>query len=259
MDENLPGKDKIFAAVFPHSDDFSISVGGLIIKLLSEGMTGYFIRTSNDEMDSYDLTAGETMFRIEQETRAVAEFFGIRHVYDFNYKNHYLDHALVTEMRHRLITLFRFLKVDTVISFDPWGHYEENPDHYITAMAVEQACWMSGRQLDLPELKDMGILPHFVTEKYYFARGAQESNLVLDISDVVDKKAAAIEMHQTPIDNMWKERIAANKYPRFEDKKEFIRKTMLESQPAMEGLRYYEKYRHIAEYAGSLCAQNGQE
>ncbi|MDR1978174.1 MAG: PIG-L family deacetylase [Synergistaceae bacterium] len=240
-----PHKGKVCAAVFPHSDDFSLSAGGLIIKLIGEGYAGYFIRTSNDEMDSYDLTAGETIFRIEQETRAVANFFGIQKVYDLNYKNHYLDHALLTEMRHRLIALFRFLKVDTVISFDPWGHYEENPDHYITAMAVEQACWMSGRQLDLPELKDMGIVPHFVTEKYYCARGPQESNLIVDISDVLEKKIDAIEMHQTPIDNMWKEHLAVNGYPLYKDKRDFIKKALIESKPIREDLRYYEKYRHI--------------
>ena len=61
----------------------------------------------------------------------------------------------LTEIRHRLITLFRFLKVDTVITFDPWVHYEENSDHYITAQAVETASWTAERQLDLPELKDI--------------------------------------------------------------------------------------------------------
>jgi len=245
-EKGVPHKGKVFAAVFPHSDDFSIACGGLMLKLIGEGYTGYFIRTTNDEMDSYDLTAGETVFRIEQETQQVAEFFGIQKVYDLNYKNHYLDHALLTEMRHRLITLFRFLKVDTVISFDPWGHYEENPDHYITAMAVEQACWMSGRQLDLPELKDMGLTPRFVTKRYYIARGPQESNRLIDISSVLDKKAAAIEMHKTPINNMWKELLAAGQGGKFEDKKDFVKKAMLESKPTLEGLKYYEKYRYIS-------------
>jgi LmbE family N-acetylglucosaminyl deacetylase len=237
-------KHGVFAAVFPHSDDFSIFAGGLILKLIGEGHSGYFIRTSNDEMDSWNLTAGETVFRIEQETHEVAKFLGIRKVYDLNYKNHYLDHALLTEMRHRLITLFRFLRVDTVIAFDPWGHYEENPDHYITASAVEQACWMAGRRLDLPELEDMGLTPHFVTEKFYCARGPQESNFIVDISEMIDKKAAAIELHRTPIENMWKERLAAG-HAQFEDKRAFIRKTFIDSQPELDGLLYYEKYRHI--------------
>ena len=115
-----------------------------------------------------------------------------------------MDYTQLTEIRHRLITLFRFLKVDTVISFDPWGHYEENPEHYLTGKIVEAACWMSGRQSDLPELKDMNLLPHFVTEKYYVARGPQLVNRVVDISPVLDIKRQAVAIHKTPIDNVWK-------------------------------------------------------
>ena len=36
------------------------------------------------------------------------------------------------------------LKIDTVITFNPWGHGEENPDHYVTGQAVEAAKWMAG-------------------------------------------------------------------------------------------------------------------
>ena len=57
-------------------------------------------------------------------------------------------------LRPRLIFLFRLLKVDTVISYDSWAHYEENPDHYVTASAVEAACWMSGMSKDYPEHLD---------------------------------------------------------------------------------------------------------
>ena len=30
-----------------------------------------------------------------------------------------------------MIFLVRLLKVDTVVSWDPWAHDEENPDHYV--------------------------------------------------------------------------------------------------------------------------------
>jgi len=43
------------------------------------------------------------------------------------------------ELIGRLIFLFRLLKANTLVSYDPWGHYEENPDHYVTARAVEAA------------------------------------------------------------------------------------------------------------------------
>jgi hypothetical protein len=89
-----------------------------------------------------------------------------------------------------LIFLFRFLKVDTVISYDPWGHYEENPDHGMTASAVEAACWMAAGSKDYPEQFDAGLSPHAVSEKYYFARGPQYVNRVVDITNYMDRKIA---------------------------------------------------------------------
>ncbi len=53
-----PHRGKVLATIAPHSDDHSILAGGTIAKLIAEGYTGYLIRTSNDEMDSYDLTTG---------------------------------------------------------------------------------------------------------------------------------------------------------------------------------------------------------
>jgi len=252
-DDRRPHEGKVVAAVFPHSDDFTFFAGGTLLKMIKEGYTGYFIRLSNDEKDSYDLSIGETIYRIEQETAQVAKLIGIEKVYDFNYKNHYLDYTQLTEIRHRLMSLFRFLKVDTVISFDPWGHYEENPDHYLTGKVVEAACWMAGRHQDLPELKDMNIIPHFVTEKYYVARGPQLTNRIVDISSVLDTKRKAIALHATPVDNMWKTYLAKHSHGtgRFANKKDFVETSFVrEFLPPFRGIKFYEKFHYIspAEY-----------
>lgn len=246
--DGRPHEGKVFAAVFPHSDDFTLFAGGTLLKMMKEGYKGYFIRLTNDEKDAYDLSIGETIYRIEQETQQVARLFGIEKVYDFNYKNHYMDYTQLTEIRHRLMTLFRFLKVDTVISFDPWGHYEENPEHYLTGKAVEAACWMAGRQLDLPELKDMNIMPHFVTEKYYVARGPQLTNRIVDISPVCHMKRKAIALHATPMDNMWK--IYMEKHPngdgRFRSMEAFAETVFVtEACEPYGDIRFYEKFHYI--------------
>jgi LmbE family N-acetylglucosaminyl deacetylase len=94
------------------------------------------------------------------------------------------------------------LKIDTIFSYDPWGHYEENPDHYVTAQCVEAACWMAGGHLDLPEHFAAGLKPHSVKEKYYYARGPQLVNRVVDISTTIDRKMAAICANQTMIGHM---------------------------------------------------------
>jgi LmbE family N-acetylglucosaminyl deacetylase len=197
-----PHNGKVLAVVGPHSDDFSIFAAGTVIKLIREGYTGYFIRVTNDEMDSYDLSTGETVLANERDTQAVAKIMGMTKVFDLNYRNHYLDEVPPTEIRNRLIFLFRLLKVDTVLSFDPWGHDEENPDHYITAQAVEAACWMSGGRLDLPEHFEAGLSPHHVTDKYYWARGPHIVNKVVDISSVIETKIKAICANKTQIRNM---------------------------------------------------------
>lgn len=194
-----PHKGKVLALITPHLDDGPYFACGTVAKLLKEGYTGYFIRTSNDEKDSFDLTLGETVAANERDTSEFLKVSGLKQAFDLGYRNHRLDDVARTEIRARLIFLFRLLKVDTVFSYDPWGHYEENPDHYVTAQAVEAACWMSGGHLDMPEHFAAGLKPHSVGEKYYFARGPQLVNRVVDIGPTVETKIACLRSCRTMV------------------------------------------------------------
>jgi LmbE family N-acetylglucosaminyl deacetylase len=208
LEKSLPGqphRGKVLALITPHLDDGPIFAGGTLAKLLREGYTGYFIRTSNDEKDSYKLTLGETVLANEKDTTQFVEVVGLKRTFDLSYRNHRMDDVARTELRGRLIFLFRLLKVDTVLSYDPWGHYEENPDHYVTAQAVEAACWMSGGNLDLPEHFAAGLKPHSVSEKYYFARGPQLVNRAVDISPTLSAKVDSIRSCKTMLDHMIKD------------------------------------------------------
>ncbi len=197
-----PHRGKVFALVTPHLDDGPIFAGGTLAKMLREGYSGYFIRTSNDEKDSYRLTLGQTVFANEKDTTLFVETAGLKRSFDLSYRNHRMDDVARTELRGRLIFLFRLLKVDTVLSYDPWGHYEENPDHYVTAQAVEAACWMAGGNLDLPEHFAAGLKPQTVSEKYYFARGPQLVNRVVDIGPTLSAKVNAIRSCNTMVEHM---------------------------------------------------------
>ncbi len=197
-----PGKGKVFALITPHLDDGPIFAGGTIAKLLNEGYTGYFIRVSNDEKDSYRLTLGETVLANERDATEFVKSTGLKKWYNLSYQNHALDGVSPMEIRVRMIFLFRLLKVDVVLSYDPWGHYEENPDHYVTAQAVQAACWMAGDHLDYAEQFDAGVEAHAVSEKYYFARGPQLVNRVVDIGPVLHQKVAQIRSCRNMINNM---------------------------------------------------------
>jgi LmbE family N-acetylglucosaminyl deacetylase len=141
----------------------------------------------------------------ERDTAKFVKTAGLKKSFDLSYRNHRMDEVSKTELRQRLVFLFRLLKVDTVMSYDPWGHYEENPDHYITAQAVEAACWIAAGKLDWPEHKEVGLEPHGVSEKYYFARGPQLVNRVVDIGPFVAQKRAMIESCETMILHMVKD------------------------------------------------------
>lgn len=105
-----------------------------------------------------------------------------------NYSNHNMDAWPIIEIRARLVFLFRYFKVDTVLVYDPSGLYERNPDHYVTAQAVEWAAGICAMKWDYPEHFLVGLKPHAVKERYYFARGPQLVNRVVDISGYIDKK-----------------------------------------------------------------------
>jgi LmbE family N-acetylglucosaminyl deacetylase len=253
-----PHRGKVLALITPHLDDGPIFAGGTVAKLLSEGYTGFFIRTSNDEKDSYHLSLGETVLANERDTARLVKTIGFKKSYDLGYRNHRLDDVSRTELRGRLIFLFRLLKVDTIFSYDPWGHYEENPDHYVTAQAVEAACWMASGLLDFPEQFEVGLKPHAVSEKYYFARGPQLVNRVVDIGPFLPQKIAAIESCETMIVHMVKDlndslaerglRLPALSGNLDTATKEFIQAAFVtrdHTTGAKHGLQYAEEFHYI--------------
>jgi LmbE family N-acetylglucosaminyl deacetylase len=188
--EGKPRAGQVVVAIQPHSDDIPIFAAGLYAKLIDEGATPYMIRVTNDDMAGPGNYA-ETVTANKRDQDALDRVFGIKKTYDLNYNNHMMDNIARSELRQRFIFLFRLLKADIVITYDPTGHYEENPDHYVTSACVEAAAWMAGGAKDYPEHFDAGLKPHSVREKYSFARFQQQVNRIIDIAPWVEKKIDA--------------------------------------------------------------------
>ena len=183
-----PHKGKVLAAIQPHCDDIPIFAAGTVLKLIDEGYEGILITVSDDAMAGNGVGNGEVAAKNEVDTREVGRRLGLKESIFLNYPNHNLDAWPIIEMRARLVFLFRYFKVDTVLVYDPSGLYERNPDHYVTARAVEWAAGICSMQWDYPEFGYAGVKPHPVSERYYFARGPQLVNRVVDIGDYIDKK-----------------------------------------------------------------------
>lgn len=192
IERNQPGKPhqgKVLAAVQAHSDDIPLYAGGLVAKLVDEGYTAYLIRVSNDE--AAGKTLGYGVVQNEIDNQEVGKALGCKKSFSFYYRNHRMDDCAEIEIRARLIFLFRVLQVNTVITMDPYNHYEENPDHLVAGRAVEAACWLSGAGKDYPEHYRAGLKPARIREKYYHARSPNGHNLVnriVDISSYIGQK-----------------------------------------------------------------------
>lgn len=183
-----PHKGKVLAAIQPHCDDIPIFAGGTVLKLIDEGYTGYLITMSDDSMAGTGASYGEIIQKNERDTVEVGKRLGCKESLFLNYPNHNMDAWPITEIRARLVYLFRALKVDTVVVYDPSALYERNPDHYVTARAVEWAAAISGSKWDYPEHFLTGLKPYAPRERYYFARGPQLVNRVVDIGAFMDQK-----------------------------------------------------------------------
>lgn len=193
-----PHQGKVLAAIQAHADDIPFYCGGTVAKLIDEGYTAYLIQTTNDEKCGPTHSIGETILSNEREVDELARVMGFRRVFNLGYRNHLQDEVSVTEMRARFIYLIRALKIDTVLTFNPWGVNEENPDHYVTGRAVEAACWMAGADKDYPEQVACGLEPHGVREKYYWVvRPGQPCNLVVDVSPYVETMVAAMSTNKS--------------------------------------------------------------
>jgi LmbE family N-acetylglucosaminyl deacetylase len=182
-----PREGQVLVAVQPHSDDIPLFAAGTVFKLMDEGAKGYLIRVTNDDMAGPG-TYAETVSANARDMMGVSKVLGVERTFDLNYNNHMMDNIARSELRARFIFLFRLLKADIVVTYDPWAAYEENPDHYVTSACVEAAAWMAGGSKDYPEHFAAGLAPHSVREKYYFARFQQRVNRVVDIAPWVERK-----------------------------------------------------------------------
>jgi LmbE family N-acetylglucosaminyl deacetylase len=189
VERSIPGKPhkgKVLAVVV---DDSPLFCAGTCAKLINEGYTAYLIRTTNNDK-SGDGSYGENVLKNEKENARIEEILGFKDVYEFYYRQHRLHSIPLVDIRFRMIFLFRYLKVDTVITYNPRGYGEENPDHTVTGQVVEEASWMAGIPTHLPEhFEAEGVSAQVVKERYYMAaQPGQEYNRVVDIGSVKDRK-----------------------------------------------------------------------
>ncbi len=187
-------KGKTFAAVQANVDDVAKYCAGTAAKLIREGYTGYLIRTTNDEKTGNGSNA-ENILRTERENKRIGEELGFRDIYNLYNCQHRMHDRSLLEVSARFIFIFRALKVDTVLSYNPRETDILDHDRYFTARAVEEACMYAGSETHLPVFEEGGVMPYAVRQRYYYVTSPEQRyNRVIDIGSTIDKKINAISL-----------------------------------------------------------------
>src|SRR5262245_44471347 len=103
-------------------------------------------------------------------------------------------------MKERLVYWFRKLRVDRVITFDPWKMYEIHPDHITAGRMASEAAAFSCFPLLYPEHLAEGLPPTQPRELWYMMPTEHRPNRVVDIGATFEKKLESLLCHSSQIE-----------------------------------------------------------
>ena len=181
-----------------HADDMEFMAGGTIAKMAGLGYEVREVIATNNERGTLDLdwSARFTADTRREEARAGAKVLGVNPDVEFlGYEDGRLSETPLNELREKCIRAIRTHKPDVLFTWDPFAPYEEHQDHRSVAMAATEAASFSHFPLYHPEHRDEGLMPHYVGERYFFAKVPKDVNKVVDISGYIDKKIEALCAH----------------------------------------------------------------
>lgn len=190
-------------AICPHADDAAAFFGGTLAKFAAEGWRVVLVRVTNDCRDSFGSSIEETIRANTEQMGAAADCLGVHEVVELGYETDSLADVSKVALREKMVYLFRKFRPYAVFSFDPFGLYESNMDHIVTAQAVEEAYWVSCFDLHHPEhFEEEGVSPFSVCERWYYGRELPGANYVVDVSEHMEANLNALCAHDTMMRNL---------------------------------------------------------
>jgi bacillithiol biosynthesis deacetylase BshB1 len=174
--------------VAPHPDDGELGMGGTIVRLIQQGWT----------LGILDLTSGEPTplgdrDRRAAETAAATAALGGPWRRNLDLPNRSLEPSLLN--RRALAAVFR--QVQPRLVFAPFWE-DAHPDHTAATKLVEDARFWS--KLTKSDIPGNPFLPARIL--YYFSvhlRIPERPSLLVDISDQVDAKLAALHSYRSQL------------------------------------------------------------
>lgn len=236
--------EKRAMVIVAHPDDAEFACAGTVAKWASDGWDVRYVIVTDGSAGGSDDERNVTLEARQQlsetrkaEQRAACEAVGATGIDFLDYPDGEVFHTL--ELRRDLVRCLRSHRPSRVICMAPertWDPYRigfYHPDHLAVGEAAIAAVYPATQNpWDFPELlMDEGLEPHKVSEVWFV--GAPSSNRSVDITDVVNKKIAALRAHDSQLGE------------HFEQLEKMIRQWMSETGKR-HGVEYAEEF-HVAE------------
>jgi LmbE family N-acetylglucosaminyl deacetylase len=193
---------KTVLVLSPHPDDAEYFAGGTLAKLAREGARVVMVVVTDGRSGSFGVDS-ETLRELRAaEARQGAAALGAEPPVFLGYADYTLDTLPAGRLREQFIRLIRQYRPDVVVVEDAMALGEVHPDHRAVAWAASDALASSALPLIHPEHLAEGLQPHFVVEKYFYMEGGLGANMVVDISETLQQKLAALAEHKTQMQFM---------------------------------------------------------
>lgn len=184
-----------------HPDDPEFLAGGTIARLVREGREVTYVIVTNGNKGSSDRTVTpEHVARIRaDEQRRAAEALGVAHVEFLGYEDGELEDT--RDLRRDVTRQIRRRRPELVITLNPQRAYTNfavwHRDHRTIGRVVMDCVYPLARDhLSFPELLPDDA-PHTVREVYLVQW--DRPPLVIDITDTLDAKLAALRCHASQV------------------------------------------------------------
>jgi LmbE family N-acetylglucosaminyl deacetylase len=189
-------KNKTALVLAPHTDDAEFYAGGTLSKWVAEGIKVIIVIATDGRRGSYHEDMQTLVGLRSEEARRAAAVLGAEPPILLGHPDMGLDLLPPGVLREQFVRAIRQHRPDILLTEDPFAPYEVHPDHRAVAWAASDAVYSSYLPLVYPE---QGLPPHFVVEKYFYSDHADSWNKILDTSETMGNKMAALAEHKSQV------------------------------------------------------------
>lgn len=191
-----PEPDRVMV-IAAHPDDPEFGCAGAIVKWAQAGQRITYVLLTSGDKGSHDpeLHPGRLAAQRESEQRAAAAELGVQDVIFLRHPDGILENTL--ELRRELASVIRQGRPHSLVTIDPWRHYQLHPDHRAAGQAALDALYAAREWYIFPEQLVEGVEPWRVREAYLF--WTNEPDYWEDITCCMDARIAALLRHASQV------------------------------------------------------------